>query len=238
MTATYGRADLHMHTRFSDGRPTVRAVLDHAARRTNLQVLAITDHDCIEGALEAQALQEQYPFQVLVGEEVSSRDGHILALFIRQCVPPDLSGAETIHAIHEQGGLAVAAHPFIAAGTFGNQRIAMQGVGTLIGSLPFDGVEIENSTPFLALANYRARQYNRAHGRLAELGSSDAHIVEAVGKSYTRFRGRTTEDLRRAIEARKTRARHVRYGVGELAAYAGFWWESTRVPRQEVAGAE
>src|SRR6185437_2939873 len=106
MTATYGRADLHMHTRFSDGRPTVRAVLGHAARRTNLQVLAITDHDCIEGALEAQALQEQYPFQVFVGEEVSSRDGHILALFIRQCVPPGLSAAETIDAIHEQGGVA------------------------------------------------------------------------------------------------------------------------------------
>jgi len=62
--------------------------------------------------------------------------------------------------------------------------------------------------------------------------------VEAVGKSYTRFPGRTAEDLRRAIEARKTRARHVSYGVGELAAYAGFWWESARIPRQATVRAE
>ena len=238
MPANYGRADLHMHTCFSDGRPNVRAVLDHAARRTNLQILAITDHDCIEGALEARALQEQYPFQILVGEEVSSRDGHILALFVRQRIPPGLSAAETIAAIHEQSGLAVAAHPFIAAGTFGNQRLAMQGVGSLIGSLPFDVVETENSTPFLGLANFRARRYNRSHAGLAELGSSDAHIVEAIGKSYTRFPGRTTEDLRRAIEGRKTRARHVRYGMSDLAAYAGFWWESARVPRHETVRAE
>ncbi|MGH2347510.1 MAG: PHP-associated domain-containing protein [Chloroflexota bacterium] len=238
MPTTYGRADLHMHTCRSDGRPTVRAVLDYAARRTNLQVLAITDHDTIEGALEAKALEDQYPFDILVGEEVSSRDGHILALYIRQRVPPGLSSAETIAAIREQGGLAIAAHPFIAAGTFGNQRLTMQGVGTQIGSLPFNGVEIQNSTPFLRLANFQARRYNRAHQRLAELGNSDAHIVEAIGKSYTRFPGRTKEDLRRAIEGGKTRARCVGYGVTELAAYAGFWLESSRVPRRVPVRAE
>ena len=238
MPATYGRADLHMHTTRSDGRPTVRAALDYAARRTNLQVLAITDHNTIEGALEARALQDQYPFDILVGEEVSSRDGHILALYISQCIPPGLSSAETIAAIHEQGGLAIAAHPFIAAGTFGNQRLTMQGVGTQIGCLPFDGVEIQNSTPFLRLANFQARRYNRSHQRLAELGNSDAHIVEAIGKGYTRFPGRTMEDLRWAIEARRTRACCAGYGVTELAAYAGFWLESARVPRRAAVQVE
>ncbi|HVA91385.1 MAG TPA: PHP-associated domain-containing protein [Chloroflexota bacterium] len=238
MPATYGRADLHMHTRHSDGRPTVRAVLDHAARQTKLQVLAITDHDTIEGALEARSLQAQYPFDIVAGEEVTSRDGHILALFITRLVSPGMSAAETVNAIHEQDGLAIAAHPFIAAGTFGKQSLSTQGVGDLIGNVPFDGVEIDNSTPLLRLANFRARRYNRAHGRLAELGNSDAHIVEAIGKSYTRFPGRTMVDLRRAIEQRRTRAHRTSYGIKELLAYGRFWWDSSRTPNQETARAE
>ncbi len=238
MQLTQGRADLHMHTRYSDGRPTVRAVLDYAARRTKLQVLAITDHDTIEGGLEAQALQSNYPFDIVLGEEVSSREGHILALFIKTCVPPMLSAAETIAAIHEQGGLAIAAHPYITTWTLGNQEVTMQGVGNLIGTLPFDGVEIDNSTPFLGWANFRARRYNRRHARLAELGNSDAHIVEAIGKSYTGFPGRTMADLRRAIEERSTAAHRLGYGSRELLAYGRFWLESVRMPRQAEAGVE
>lgn len=238
MPPPYGRADLHMHTCHSDGRPTVRAVLDHAAQRTNLQVLAITDHDTIDGALEAQTLQERYPFEIVLGEEVSSADGHILALFISRRVPPRLSAAETIAAIHEQGGLAVAAHPFIAAGSFGNQKLVRQGVGSLIGTLPFDGVEIDNSTPFLRLANFQARRFNRRHACLAELGNSDAHIVEAVGKSYTAFPGHTARDLRRAIETRDTRAGRLSYGLRELAAYGRFWLEPDPRPSRRAAQAE
>lgn len=238
MPAIYGRADLHMHTCYSDGRPTVRAALDHAARHTNLQVLAITDHDTIEGALEAQSLQARYPFDIVLGEEVTSRDGHILALFISRRVSPGLSAAETVASIHEQGGLAIAAHPFIGAGTFGNQHLSRQGVGELIGGLPFDGVEIDNSTPFLRLANYHARRYNRSHGRLAELGNSDAHIIEAIGKSYTRFLGRGMADLRQAIEQQRTRARRTGYGPKELLAYGRFWLEPDRAPRREAARAE
>src|SRR5579864_9474354 len=122
MITTRATADLHMHTRYSDGRPTVRALLDHIARRTRLQVIAITDHDTIEGALEARALQARYPFEVVVGEEISSREGHILALFLRQHVAPGMSAAETIAAIHEHGGLAIAAHPFITTWTIGRQE--------------------------------------------------------------------------------------------------------------------
>src|SRR5579862_1937821 len=129
MITTRATADLHMHTRYSDGRPTVRSLLDYVARNTILQVIAITDHDTIDGALEAQALQAHYPFEIIVGEEVSSRDGHILALFLRQRVAPGLSAADTVAAIHEQGALAVAAHPFITTWAVGRQEVTMQGVG-------------------------------------------------------------------------------------------------------------
>ncbi len=232
----WGRADLHMHTNYSDGRPTVRALLDHVARRGALDVIAITDHDTIEGALEAQALQSHYTFDIVIGEEVSSRQGHILALFITRRVPPGLDAAETIAAIHEQGGLAVAAHPFITTWTVGKQEVTMQGVGKLMATLPFDGIEIDNSTPFLQWANFRARRLNRQVAHKSELGNSDAHIVQAIGKSFTTFPGQRMAHLRYAIEHRLTRAQRIRYASRELVEYAGFWVESTRTTRKvEVA---
>ncbi|MGH2410460.1 MAG: PHP-associated domain-containing protein, partial [Chloroflexota bacterium] len=111
-------------------------------------------------------------------------------------------------------------------------------VGELIGGLPFDGVEIANSTPFLRLANFQARRYNRSHRRLAELGNSDAHIVAAIGKGYTRFPGRSMADLRQAIEQRRTRAHRVGYGPKELLAYARFWLEPSGARPPETARAE
>lgn len=237
MRRARGTADLHIHTCYSDGRPTVRMVLDHVARHTRLEVIAITDHDTIDGALEAEALRHDYPFSIVVGEEVSSSEGHILALFIRRRVPPGLSAAETIAAIHEQHGLAIAAHPFINTWTIGDQEIE-QGVGKAFATLPFDGVEVDNSTPLMNLANWRAQRYNRQTCRLPELGNSDAHIVEAIGKSYTRFPGRTAADLRQAIAQRRTIARHTTYATRELLAYGRFWLESMRPTRRVAAGAE
>ena len=221
-------ADLHMHTSYSDGRPTVRALLDHVARFTRLRVIAITDHDCVEGAQEARALQRYYPFEIVVGDEVSSRDGHILALFIEQRVEPMLSAEETIAAIHQQGGMAVAAHPFIIDWSFGRSGKAPQGVGTKIASLPFDGVETHNSAPLMDIANYRARRCNGNAQNLPELGCSDAHIVQAIGKSFTRFPGSSATDLRRAIEQGLTDVGSRRYSAGELVTYGRFYIANSR----------
>ena len=220
------RADLHVHTCHSDGKPTVRDVLDHVASRTRLKAIAITDHDTIEGALAAYEMRRRYAFDIIIGEEVTSREGHILALFVDRRVPPMMSAAETIAAIHDQGGLAIAAHPFIAA--FGEPA---QGIGKRFADLPFDAVEVENSTPFMYWANYRARKHNRQVAKLPEIGNSDAHIVEAIGKSYTRFAGSGAADLRKAIEHGKTSAHAGNYASRELWAYARFWLESARPAR-------
>src|SRR6266571_1280847 len=112
-----GRADLHMHTNFSDGWPSPSELVDHVVRRTDLDVIAVTDHDTIEGALRARdrAARRRGP-QVIVGEEVSSRDGHILALFLEARIKPSMPAAVTVNAIHEQDGIAIAAHPFWRTG--------------------------------------------------------------------------------------------------------------------------
>ena len=76
------KADLHMHTTYSDGVATVPEILEHVATHTDLKVIAITDHDRIDGALHASRLASSFGIEVIIGEEISTIDGHLIALFI------------------------------------------------------------------------------------------------------------------------------------------------------------
>lgn len=221
---TLRKADLHLHTTYSDGQMTVRELLEHVAT-TDLSVIAITDHDTLKGAQEAQRLARQhlYPFEIIVGEEVTTRDGDIVGLFLSQAVPPRLSAAETVRRIHLQGGLAFAAHPFFRAAP--GQRV-MGGVGGVLPTLPLDALEVDNSTPLLERANAQAARYALTNG-LAALGNSDAHILEAVGKSYTLFRGVGAEDLRGALLRGEVQPGAESYTPAELLAYLAFYLRYT-----------
>jgi predicted metal-dependent phosphoesterase TrpH len=216
-----GRADLHMHTTASDGWPTPSALVDHVSRRTELDVIAVTDHDTIEGALRAaDRAARRTRLQVVIGEEVSSRDGHIVGLFLERAVPPGMSAAATVHAIHDQGGLAFAAHPFWRT----RRRVRtgpVHGLGWLAAELDFDAIEIENATPGFYVFNQLARRLNEGLGS-AELGCSDAHIVDAVGRAFTTFPGSTADHLRAAIESATTRACRRRYKAVGLMRYAAW----------------
>src|SRR5882672_6990753 len=106
------KADLHLHTTASDGAATVPQLLAHVAQSPDLRLIAITDHDSIAGARQAAQLAPQFGVEVIVGEEVSTAEGHLLALFIDTFLPPGRPAVETIAAIHAQGGLAIAPHPF------------------------------------------------------------------------------------------------------------------------------
>ena len=216
-----GRADLHMHTTASDGWPTPQELVDHATRRASLNVIAVTDHDTIEGALRAREhAAKRARLHVIVGEEVSSRDGHIVALFLERRVRPGMSAAATVHAIHDQGGLAIAVHPF-----WRTERVVrngkVHGVGWLAAELDFDGIEVENATPGFYVFNQLAHRLNMGLGA-ASLGSSDAHILDAVGRAYTEFPGKTPEALRAAIESGRTAARRQRYRAVGLMRYAAW----------------
>jgi predicted metal-dependent phosphoesterase TrpH len=216
-----GRADLHMHTTASDGWPTPHELVDHAARRARLDVIAVTDHDTIEGALRAREhAAKRARFHVIVGEEVSSRDGHIVALFLERRVRPGMSAAATVQAIHDQGGLAIAAHPFWRTQRR-SRTVQVHGVGWLAAELDFDAIEVENATPGFYLFNQLAHRLNLGLGA-AELGCSDAHILDAVGRAYTEFPGKTPEALRAAIESRATAARRRRYRAVGLVRYAAW----------------
>src|SRR6266567_4187138 len=198
--ARWGRADLHTHTNASDGWPTPHQLVEHAARQAGLNVIAVTDHDTIEGALRAaEHAAKRRRVHVVVGEEVSSRQGHIVGLFLERRIKPGMSAAATVHAIHDQGGLAIAAHPFWRTARQVRTGNPVHGVGWLAAELAFDAVEVENATPGFYVFNQLARRLNMGLGA-AELGCSDAHIVDAVGRAFTEFRGTTPEALRKAIE--------------------------------------
>jgi predicted metal-dependent phosphoesterase TrpH len=209
-----------MHTTFSDGWPEPHELVDHA-RATRLDVIAVTDHDTIEGALRARdQAAGRSNVHVIVGEEVSSRDGHIVGLFLDRRVRPGMSAAATVHAIHDQGGLAIAVHPF-----WRTQRRTrggpVHGVGWLAAELPFDAVEVENATPGFYFFNQLARRLNLGVG-CAEVGGSDAHILDAMGRAFTEFPGRTPKALRAAIEAGVTSAGRRRYRAMGLMRYAAW----------------
>ncbi len=226
-----GKADLHLHTTFSDGAATIGEALETVARRGTLDVIAITDHDTSAGAELAKQLvaRHRYPFEVIAGAEITSREGHIVGLFLRENVARGLSAAATIAAIHAQGGLAFAAHPFFHDRPLRRRR-AMGSVGVLAGALPFDAIEADNGTPFLGWANRRARRFAAARA-LTAIGASDAHIAAAIGKSHTIFPGTTAADLRRAIVAGETQVGTLAYTPRELAAYFRFWCGYGRAPR-------
>lgn len=194
------RADLHIHTRYSDGLLDPEEAVNYAAACTTLRVIAITDHDTLDGAWQAQAYCRRQqnllgPLEVIIGEEVTSLDGHILGLFLHEPIPPGLSAEDTITAIHDQGGVAIAAHPFTHLLRF----YGLTGVGRKIAELPLDGVEVRNSVPTEVYANLIAEAYNDRHGRHTPVGGSDCHSLSMMGQTYTLFEGSSAADLHAAL---------------------------------------
>ena len=146
------------------------------------------------------------------------------------------SGARaTVQAIHQQGGVAVAAHPF-----WRTERQArgsrVYGVGWDAVELDFDAIEVENSTPGFYLFNQMAHRACDS-ARRTELGNSDAHILDAIGRAYTTFPGRTPVDLRLAIEQATTRAHRTPYEAVGLLRYVAWGLERRRQRRVGEAAA-
>ena len=183
-------ADLHLHTEYSDG-DDLDKVLEHAVK-AGLDAIAVTDHDEIEGSLEARrrAHERRLPLAVIPGVEVSSRDGHIGALYVTRPIPKGRSAAETIELIHQAGGLAVAHHPFVPRWI--ELALGMKlGCRELIETLPFDAVECTNAVPGRG-TRYNLAAVERLRDQrlpVAVTGSSDAHVAELIGKGRTYYSG-------------------------------------------------
>ncbi len=197
-----GRADLHMHSSYSDGIGTIQQILHHVEHNTDLNVIAITDHDVIEGALRARDLwvKGDYRFDFIVGEEISTREGHMLALFIEKRIPPDLSIERSIDLVHEQGGLAIVAHPLNPIFRHSCQREVLDRIFAA-NNVWLDGIETWNASFCGIYANRLAMRTNREVYGWPELGNSDAHTLNAIGRGCTWFEGTTAQEVRATMES-------------------------------------
>src|SRR5712692_5569806 len=101
---------MHTHCEASPDSRTNVAEQARAVRAAGIDVVCATDHNTIDGALRLRELADG--FRVVVGEEVSTREGELIGLFLERPIPPGLSAEETIAGIHEQGGLVSVPHPF------------------------------------------------------------------------------------------------------------------------------
>jgi predicted metal-dependent phosphoesterase TrpH len=202
-TPRSGTADLHVHTTGSDGVATAAQVLEYVERHTSLAVLAITDHDDLAPALRARELHARggYSFDFVPGMEVTTIEGHLLALFVEERVPSFRTLPRTLDAIHRQGGLAVIPHPMSpltrSIGRHGIERVLARRAD----GLWFDAIELANQSPAGRVVRSRARALNARRFGLAAVGGSDAHYLPVVGASFTCFAGCSAAELRTAILA-------------------------------------
>ena len=223
------QADLHTHTTASDGSLSPQAlvnavlVLQMQMPEPRLRVIAVTDHDTLAGAWTAieylRVVHPEADLEIIPGSEISSADGHIVALDIQTDIPKGMGALATIDAIHEQGGLAIAAHPFayfpFLKGLKGIKGlIADPQVGATV-----DAIEVLNANPTEILNNRFTRWINRRNLRRPEVGASDSHFLSAVARATTVFRGRSARDLRRAISGGTCRPRGGVYGPYALYEY-------------------
>jgi predicted metal-dependent phosphoesterase TrpH len=202
-----GKADMHLHTLYSDGTASVQAVLDHVERATDLDLIAITDHERIDGAQRAADLHAagDYSFGLVTGEEITTRRGHVLALFITERIPALRPLAETIERVHAQGGVAIAPHAMAPLTPSLGRRSLVRSHESADPRHRLDAIELMN--PSTAGRSRRAarQRLNEEVLRLPAVGNSDAHVLEGIGTAWTWFPGSSGDDYRAAIAAATTR---------------------------------
>lgn len=169
--------DLHCHTSASFDSLSDPVKLVRAAAARGLTHLIVTDHDRIDGAQRARDAAPD-GLTVIVGEEVRSADGDLVAAFVERPIAPGSSAEDTIAAIRDQGALVGIPHPF---DRFRGSLLRDAGMARLASSV--DWVETHNAR-LVGGGNERAAAFAREHGRPG-VATSDAHTIMEVGVAYT-----------------------------------------------------
>ncbi len=172
------RVDLHSHTMWSGDATTTPEELREAVAESGIDVLCITDHGTINGAVELAA-SGALGCRVIVGEEVRTSAGELIGLFLSERLPFGLKPEEAVAAIRRQGGVVYVPHPFDPM----RHCLAEDALERLARSGSLDAIEVLNAKVSLDHLNRRAADFAAEHGLLAGAGS-DAHVASAVGAAY------------------------------------------------------
>ena len=201
-----GRAEVHAHTLASDGMVSAEELVG-AAAAIGVNVVCVTDHDTMTDLGRATELGARLGVDVVRGEEVTTTFPpgiHIVGLFLEHQVRMHMSVEDTVHAIHDAGGLAVIAHPFMPTWFASlTPRRARQ----LLRTHRVDAIELRHTAPVLPRTWKLLDAFYAEHREQlgAALGAGDSHFgAHDLGRVLTVFPGTTAADLRRAIEERTT----------------------------------
>ena len=193
------RVELHCHTIYSKDSLTTPEKLLQACERKGIERVAVTDHNSIDGAL---ATHELDPQRVIVGEEIYTSKGELLAFFVKEYIPGGLHPLETIELLRDQGAFISVSHPF------DQQRGGHWEETDLLEILPhIDAIETFNARCTFAKYNERAQQFAEEHNLLGTVGS-DAHAPRELGNatlSMAEFSDASTfkKNLREAVQHNK-----------------------------------
>jgi predicted metal-dependent phosphoesterase TrpH len=177
--------DLHCHTSASFDSLSSPASVARTAASRGLTHIAVTDHERIDGALAARDSAPD-ELTVIVGQEVRTRGGDMIGLYLEHPVPPGLPALEAAAAIHEQGGIVGLPHPFDRFRSSGARRHGAEEWSTLLEQVDF--VEAWNARVMIGDGNLRAAELALEHG-LPGVAASDAHTLMEIGVAYTILRG-------------------------------------------------
>ena len=166
------KADLHVHTTYSKDSLITPEDLVYFAKKCGLNAVAVTDHNYLEGAYK---IAKETDFLIIPGMEVSSSDGHIVALNVKELIPRGLSAAETVGRIHKAGGIAIACHPYVYF------------KGALKGNVceTFDAIEIINGRAFPFKRSVKKATQTAERLGLSRVAGTDAHYGPQIGYGYT-----------------------------------------------------
>ncbi len=204
--------EFHCHTHASKDSLTLPADLVSAAHRKGIDRVVVTDHNSIVGAREAQAID---PELIIIGEEIMTTKGEILAAFVSEEIPAYLTPQETIRRLKEQGAFISVSHPFDEMRKGGWQE------NDLLEILPFvDAIEVYNSRCMFPRFNRRAREFAERHNIAGTVGS-DAHAAFELGRSLLLLDPFTGPDgMRQVIREAKTKVKWSPWWVHFISRYA------------------
>jgi predicted metal-dependent phosphoesterase TrpH len=191
------RIDLHCHTEASHDCRTPLMQIPKRCLERQLDVLAVTDHNQIWGAVKLQEMvAERTDLTVIVGEEVSTREGELIGLFLHENIPAGLTPEQTVAAIRDQGGLVLLPHGFDPLKANRLRPTALERIADQI-----DIVEVFNARISRPSWNRAASTWAAQHHRVVSAGS-DAHLLSHIGDAWVEAPRRqiaSNEDLLTAL---------------------------------------